>query len=266
MSSKSTLVLDRVLRVMAPLVRLLVKSGVTYPAFATALKRVFLDAAQRELQAQGMAQTDSAITLLSGVHRRDVRQLLRGEPAPETPPLPAPLGLAGEVVARWLTDPAYTDRRGRTRALARGDDDFGALVAAVSRDVRPRAVLDELLRLGAVREDDDGLHLQTSGLVPRDGESELTALFAANLHDHAAAAAANLADGRNFLEQAMYVDHITAESAARLQQAAVAAWKQALKRVLAEAQARYDADAAADGNHHRARFGVYFYSEAEEPK
>jgi hypothetical protein len=47
--SQPTLVLDRVLRVLQPLVRLLVRNGVTYTVLAAALKRVFLDAARREL-------------------------------------------------------------------------------------------------------------------------------------------------------------------------------------------------------------------------
>ncbi|MBE0547214.1 MAG: hypothetical protein IH627_06020, partial [Rubrivivax sp.] len=76
MSARSNIVLDSVLRVMQPLVRLLLRQGVSYPAFTAALKRVFLAAAQQELAARGMAQTDSALTLLSGVHRRDVRTLL----------------------------------------------------------------------------------------------------------------------------------------------------------------------------------------------
>ncbi len=49
MNSQPTLALDRVLRVLQPLVRLLLRNGVTYTVFAAALKRVFLDAAQQEL-------------------------------------------------------------------------------------------------------------------------------------------------------------------------------------------------------------------------
>ena len=67
-------VLARVLHVLRPLVRPLVHQGVTYPALAAALKRIFLDEARRELQRRGMVATDSALTLLSGVHRRDVRK------------------------------------------------------------------------------------------------------------------------------------------------------------------------------------------------
>ena len=41
MKSQPTLVLDRVLRVLQPLVRLLLRNGVTYTVLAGALKRVF---------------------------------------------------------------------------------------------------------------------------------------------------------------------------------------------------------------------------------
>lgn len=251
--------LDRVLRVVRPLVRLLLRHGVTYPAFASALKRVFVDAAHAELDARGMVHTDSAVTLLSGVHRRDVRQLTRG--AATTPGTPAPtFGLAAEVVARWMSDPAVEDR-----ALPRnGPAGFDALVAAVSSDVRPRAVLDELLRLGVVHEDDEGVHLCQAGFAPRRGLEEMSWLLAANLHDHAAAAVANLEGEANFLEQAVFVEEITADSAAQLQQAAVQAWKQAFRGVMARAQQRFDHDArhATPGERtHRARFGVYFFSD-----
>jgi Family of unknown function (DUF6502) len=270
MTTQPTLVLDRVLRVLQPLVRLLVKNGVGYPAFAAALKRVFLDAARAELAHRGMAETDSAITLLCGVHRRDVRELTRGAAAAAPPP-PA-LGMAGEVVARWLSQPDTTDRRGRPLTLPRGDDatpgSFDALVAGISRDVRPRAVADELLRLGVLREDADGLHLDRSGFVPREGFEEMSWLMAQNLRDHAAAATANLQGEGNFLEQAVYVDRLGADSAAALQKVSIQAWKAAFKSVLAEAQARFDADERdlpAEAPRHRARFGVYFYSEQEDP-
>jgi hypothetical protein len=78
--SRSAIVLESVLQLLRPAVRLMLRHGVTAPAFATALKRVFLQAAQDELRAHGKALTDSAVSLLSGVHRRDVRNLTRLAP------------------------------------------------------------------------------------------------------------------------------------------------------------------------------------------
>ncbi len=274
MNSQPTLVLDRVLRVLRPLVRLLLRNGVTYTVLVAALKRVFLDEAHAELAQRGMPRTDSALSLLSGVHRRDVRQLTRGVPAARTvasaEPAPTPLGLAAQVVARWMHEPPFALPGGGTRSLPKSGEglSFDALVAGVSRDVRPRAVLDELLRLGVVHDGADGLVLEGSGFAPRQGFEELSWLFAANLHDHARAAAANLQGEGNFLEQAVFVDQITADSAARLQQVSVAAWQQAFRQVMHEAQQRFDGDAALPEpqRRHRARFGVYFYSEPEEPR
>lgn len=270
MKDRSTLVLDAVLRLLRPVARLLLQNGVAYPAFAVALKRVFLEAAQDELKAKGMPQTDSALTLLCGVHRRDVRTLLRAEPraAARSPAQRAPLSMAGEVATRWLSDRSYRTR-GKPRRLVRGADagSFDALVASVSSDVRPRAVLDELKRLGMAQEDaDGGVRLLAESFAPRQGFEEMSWLFADNLHDHLAAAAANLQGQSNFLEQAIFVDELTEDSAARLQQAAVQAWKQAFQSVMAQAQARFDDDAAhapPEARTQRVRFGVYYFSDRE---
>ena len=266
MKSQPTLVLDRVLRVLQPLVRLLVRNGVTYTVLAAALKRVFLQVAQAELAGRNMPQTDSAVSLLSGVHRRDVRELTRG-PVSELGE-PGPLGLAAQVVARWMPDPAFVQADGSTRVLTKGGEGacFDNLVAGVSRDVRPKAVLDELQRLGVVHDTEAGLVLEGSGFAPRQGFEEMSWLFAQNLHDHAAAAVANLQGEANFLEQSVFVDELTAASAERLREVSVQAWRAAFRTVMQEAQQRFDADqtqASAGQRRHRARFGVYFYSEGE---
>lgn len=267
MKTRSQLVLAAALRLLVPLVRLLLRQGVAYPAFAAALKPVFLQAARDELQARGMATTDSAVTLLSGVHRRDVRRLGRTPGESDTTPA-GPLSLAAEVAARWLSAPTWLDDAQRPRVLPRGGaESFDTLVASVSVDVRPRAMLDEMLRLGVVQEQGDGVALVRDGFAPRQGLAEMASLFSANLHDHLAAAAANLQGEANFLEQAMFVDQLSEASVQALQQAAVVAWQQALRTVLPEAQTRFDHDAAHQppaGRRQRARFGVYFFSDREE--
>jgi hypothetical protein len=206
---------------------------------------------------------------LSGWHRRDVRNLLRASPE-RAPPARASSSLAAQVVARWLNERNYRTRTGRPRALPRsGRVSFDRLVESVSSDVRPRAVLEELKRLGAAREDDDGITLLAEGFAPRAGFDAMADLFSSNLADHAAAAALNLDGERNFLEQAVFVDEITEASAAKLQRAAIEAWQRAMRDVLSQAQHRVDDDAAhadAGTRTHRARFGVYYFSEAEEAK
>lgn len=263
MSSRSAIALASALQVLRPLARLLLRHGVAYPAFATAMKKVFLQAAREELHASGGKPTDSALSLLSGVHRRDVRLLTRTA----TPRVQdqAPMSMASEVVARWLGDPECLDALGRSRPLPRAGPapSFDALVEGISRDVRPRAVLDELIRLGIAASTGDQVHLLVEGFVPRQGFAEMARLMQDNMHDHLAAAAANLDGDQNFLEQALFVDRLSAESVQQLHAAAVQAWRQAFATVWREAQARYDHDQShADpaARTQRARFGTYFYA------
>lgn len=266
------LVLAAVLRTLRPLVRLLIRHGLGFPALAAELKPLFLDEARRELARRDMNATDSALTLLSGVHRRDVRRLTR---APDPSPAArqgaganVAVGPVAELVGRWLTDPAWLDDDGAPRTLSRaGAGSFDELAAAVSRDVRPRAMLDELVRLGAAEIADDGVRLTAHGFAPREDFAELAQLFAGNLHDHAAAAVDNLGGDANRLEQAVFVDQLTAASVSALQHSARLAWRSAMRQVLDEARRRFDHDAAHVPLHqrtHRARFGAYFY-DTEEP-
>lgn len=266
--SRSTIVLESALRLLKPLVRLLLRNGVAYPAFAVALKRVFLEAAQAELKSTGAANTDSAVSLLSGVHRRDIRLMTRVNPKAATELAPA-LNMASQIIARWLTDMQFVGVDGAPLTLSRGEGpaSFDALVAGISSDIRPKAVLDELSRLGIVEESDGKIRMIANGFAPSLGFDEMVQLLQANVHDHLAAACANLHDNKNFLEQAIFVDELSEASAKQLHVVAAQAWRQTFKTVMQEAQARFDHDAAncpADQRVHRVRFGSYFYADPNE--
>jgi len=275
MASKVELVLKAFVAANRPLVRLLIGRGATFPAVVEQLRQLFIDEAIAEIQARGMKPTSSAVSLLSGVHRKDLRARDIGaakEALPDTPPAttPAPLGLIGQIVGRWMSDPAYLD--GETpRVLQRGVDagSFDQLVQGVSTDVGPRAVLEEMLRLNVVRLDGERIELDTMGMVPRGDFAAMAEALGVNLRDHAAAACANLVDGRNLLEQAIYVDEISADSAQLLHEEATRSWRPVLTRVLRLAEKRVARDAVKESEQRRqarVRFGVYFFVEDSSQK
>eukprot|EP01034_Spumella_vulgaris_P005044 gene5044-6438_t len=211
---------------------------VSMPTMRTAASVFATSEAPRdELRRTGQKQTDSAVSLLSGVHRRDVRTLGRDAPT-DAPPDEEPLSLASQVVARWLGDVDYLDEEGSPRDLPRYGDapSFDSLVSEVSRDIRPRAVLAELERLGMAEHADRRVRLLAPGFVPRQGFAEMVALLRDNAHDHLAAATLNLDGQHNYLEQAVFVDELTAESASHLHAVAAKAWRQAFRTVMREAQ------------------------------
>ena len=253
-------------RVMRPLVRLLVAQGITYPFLIDMLKAIFVETAASEFTLGGRRPTDSRLTLLTGVHRKDIRRLLR-EPEPE-PEAPAGLTLGGQIVARWLGHRSYSDDAGRPRPLPRtpskgGDQSFAALVESVSTNVRPRSVLDELLRLGIVEIDaNDYVHLVASGFVAGKEFDAKAFYFGEAMHDHLAAGVHNLENaGRPFLERSVYYDELSPEAVAALKAQSEKLSMEVLKEINKRRMALERDDPPARGHRMRMRLGVYFFSE-----
>ncbi|AKJ28619.1 DUF6502 family protein [Caldimonas brevitalea] len=245
---------------MAPVARWLIRNGVQYGAFATALKSVFLQVAREEIEGSGRKATDSALSVLSGVHRKDVRALT-GNAARER--RAKPLSLVSQVFTRWVTDVRYREDDGTPKRLPRLGEQgsFEALAREVSSDVHPRTLLDELARLGLVKFDGDVVELLTAAFVPAADYEELAALLGENAADHIAAAVQNLTTPQpRLLEQSVYADGLSVGSVGELGQLARELWGQAFQRMVVEAQSRCDTDREVTESH-RMRFGVYYYSE-----
>lgn len=266
-SSDHHRLLHRAMRsILRPLARVAVARGLPLSAMNQILKDVLVDAAEAELKRRGEKPTQSRISVLSGVHRKDVRDFQSRTPERES--AREPVSRAESVVGRWLGDPDYRDDDDRPAVLPRTGPapSFEALVAGISTDVRPRTVLDELKRLEFVRHDEaaDTVALDTAAFVPSDDQAHLLRLFEANLSDHAQAAAANVtgSDGP-FLERAVYYTHLPAEAVAELHARARTDSRQLLEKLNAEALARQrrDASEGSDQPLQRFRFGVYFYRE-----
>ncbi len=265
-----TLVLAAVRRLMRPVVRALIHFGVTYPALCQVLKSLFVEVAAADFPLAGKEQTDSRITLLTGVHRKDVKRL-RQDPA-EAAALPHAASLGAQVLGVWLGDPAYSDAGGQPRVLPRtsdteGEPSFDRLVSSVSKDVRPRAVLDDWVASGIVRVlPDDHLALDARAFVPRADFTGLAYYFGRNLRDHAAASAHNLiGHGRPMFERAVFYDRLTEGSVAALEAAARERGMALLTELNRQALAHADRDEGRSDADRRFTVGVYAYFGPDRP-
>ena len=162
-----------VLRLLRPLVRILLRNGFTYGAFADLAKWVFVDVARREFGVSGRKQTVSRVSVITGLNRKEVKRVQEID-APDDAAAARQYHRAARVVGGWTSDPRFLEKDDSPAVLpfeAEAGRSFSALVRAHSGDMTPRAVLDELLRVGAVEQGEEGaVRLVTRAYVPRTSD------------------------------------------------------------------------------------------------
>ncbi len=177
--------------VLKPLVRLMLARGITYIQLTEWLKHIFVETAVREFTLPEKAINDSRISVITGVHRKDVKRLRE---IMHTNPIlvePTNVNLGSKIVSAWLSN-SLLMHDGMPKSIARlkkdgGNVSFEALAEAVTKDVRARAALDELERVGAVNVDkNDMVSLITNAFIPAKGEDEKAFYMGLGVGDHAA--------------------------------------------------------------------------------
>jgi hypothetical protein len=255
------------------LVRLMMQNGLTFPVLADALRQLYVEVALDDVLIEPKARTNSRISLLTGVHRKEIRRLRELPKDPSE--APGIVTVAGQIVARWVGATPFIDADGRPRPLRRtsneagSDPSFEQLVEFVTTDIRPRAVLDDLLSHGVVVMDaDDRVQLNTEAFIPRAGGDEHLFYFARNLHDHLAAAAANISavEAPPFLDRSVHYDRLTQAQLHTLREYARAAAIRVLLDVNRLAQELTEATPeSASAESGRINLGVYVFDETERP-
>jgi len=255
-------------RLLRPLVRLFIRSGLTFPALSDLLRELYVNVAEYDFALSGKEQTDSRVSLLTGIHRKEVRRL-RGAGAPVRL-VPVSVSRSSLILARWIAAPEFTDAAGAPRPLRRAGDPgdgptYEDLVESVTRDVRPRAVLDEWLDRGMVAIDGDGrIRLMEAAFAPRAGDDRQLYYFGRNLHDHVAAAVENIVSAEPpFFERAVHYEGVSQDMAEAMLALSRRIAADALNTVNREAEAAYAEDR---GGAWRWNFGVYLYREDESSR
>ena len=160
------------LRILRPLVRVLLRNGISYGTFADLAKWVYVDVATRDFAIPGRKQSVSRVSVLTGLSRKEVsrvQELARPDDTAEE----ERYNRAARVIGGWLLDAAYQTKEAQPRDLVfeDGEASFTTLVKKYSGDVPARAILDELLRVGNVKRQENGtLRLLSHAYIPQASE------------------------------------------------------------------------------------------------
>jgi Family of unknown function (DUF6502) len=143
---------------LKPMVRLAVKTSVSFPEFSEVLKQAYVDVARKQLKSAGKDPSNEGISLISGAAVSDVDAILRlGDDAKFGVSVQAPHPLP-TLLGAWHSDNRYAGPYGVLRDLpfdkSRGDEGytFSDLATEFCPGLSPKVMLDELVRTGAVQE------------------------------------------------------------------------------------------------------------------
>jgi hypothetical protein len=249
--------------ILRPLIRLLIQHQITFPALRELLKEVYVDVANDIIRRDGEAANNSRIYILTGVHRKDIKRIFEQEPEDT---VPADLSLGGAVIASWTANREYMDKQGMPRALKKtGNNDepgFEQLVASVSKDVRPRALLDEWLRQGLISLQQDQVVLNEKAFIPSEDFEKLCFYLERNIRDHLATATHNLLkEGEPMLERSVYYGKLTPESVRQLRKQADEMAMHMLTEINQQAMQLHQADSDKENNNSRFTLGCYWHEQ-----
>lgn len=254
-------------RLLRPLVRVLLRQSVPFSAFEEIAKQAYVDVAMEEFAIPGKKPSISRASILTGLTRKDVQARVA---KPET-------DLDGEehynraarVLSAWTRHADYQDDAGLPRALEiEGAEGFAALVRRHSGDMPARAVLDELLRVGAVRKREDGRFEPIArAYVPRRSAIDKIGILGSDVADLIETIDHNIehgADDPRFQRKVMYhridVDALPAFRKLSATQA------QALLERMDRWLAARDAEPGHENRpHKRIGLGVYYFEAPAEP-
>ncbi len=168
------------------LARVALRFGISVGAVNELVRRAFVEAAEQNLAAAdgGKPVQTARICALTGLYRKEVVRL-KSLPPPGDPGVDDRYNRSARIIAGWLRDPDFRTRAGAPAVLRiDGEGGFNELVRRYSGDMTPRAMLEELERLGAVARSRGGtLKLTAHAYIPRSNELDTVQILGTDTAD-----------------------------------------------------------------------------------
>lgn len=145
-------------RLLRPLVRILIRNRVSFAEFSEIAKDVYVEVAVSDFGLPKNNINHGRIAILTGLTKKEVDRLIN-EWGTRKREYESNLNRVARILSGWHTDPQFTGPYGLPLDVpwdAPGALSFCELVRRYTTDMPPEAMLEELLRIGVVKETDAG--------------------------------------------------------------------------------------------------------------
>ena len=153
--------LDAFKKILRPFIGVLLRNGVSIAEFIELIKTAFVEVAANDFEVPGKKMSQSRVAIVTGLTRKEVARVIKEEHRRLDGYEGSPQGRAARVLLGWHMDDDFIGPYGTPNDLpfdAKEGLTFSDLVKRHSGDMPARAMLDELLRIGAVEETKDSLY------------------------------------------------------------------------------------------------------------
>jgi len=249
---------------LLPVIRFLLKHGVTWDEFGELAKDVYVAVAREDHGIQGRPTNNSRVAMLTGLSRREVARirdrLLGGFDGAEA--------LQGNRISRilsgWHSDSEFIDVHGQPKDLpATGPTgSFSSLLKRYAGDLPHGAIRKEMQHRGLIEElDNDYSRVLKRDYVYSNLDPEIVRQMGIALHDHAATLEHNLDGERSSAPrfEGMADNVMISPKAFEAFQDLVAARGIALLEEVDGWLSRNEIDETSDADAHTVRLGVGVY-------
>jgi len=160
-------------RLLTPLVKIILRNGLSYKTFIEDAKEVFIEVAEQEFAIEGRKQSAARVAIITGISRKEISRLQNLETERKAV-IGDSFNRSARVISAWVNDPEFQLKSGQPMELPieGKSPSFGDLVRKSSGDMLVRAMLDELVRVGAVEGENKRARLVNRSYVPAQSESE----------------------------------------------------------------------------------------------
>lgn len=265
---RQTILLRSLAAILRPLVRVLLRNGISYGSFAELGKRLFVEVAEQDTALPGRKQTTSRISTLTGLTRKEVTRI-KSEAGMDLVQNLEQYNRAARVISGWLRDTEFHNSRGQPANLPlEGEASFTQLVQRYSGDIPVRAITDELERVGAIEIKNNRVHLRNRAYLPGSDADEMLKILGTDVADLINTIDHNITreEAPAFFQRKVSYNNIPGESLEAIRTQLAEQAQSSLEK-MNSVLSRHDRDANPDvegSGRIRSGVGIYYFEESQD--
>lgn len=175
---------ENVLKILRPLVRVMIRNGVSVGSFEELVRKAYVDEAFAMGEKNQLKTTISSISAQTGLSRKEVKRLHELESS-HSVDIEQKYNRAVRVISGWANDTNFIDAKGNAKQLPvdGNDSSFASLVKQYSGDIPTKAMLNLLIAADCVEIKDNTVRLVKQAYVPGKDSAEIIRILGTDTNE-----------------------------------------------------------------------------------